>query len=178
MEDLFKMFDKMSEQYGPRYYDKYGKPLKLLEWAKLLEKPGYKRIDHTKLWWGGFVSTIWLGVNHGWGSGPPLCFETMVFGWRKWNSPSFHSDFDQVRYSDLAEARNGHIAMVKKWQNPLRLFKPEGTVMTKKQVILSIINGGVIGGILGTLGVKVWVSWEFYVLLIWSVFFSQYWRKK
>ncbi len=26
------------------------------------------------------VSTVFLGINHNWGDGPPLLFETMIFG--------------------------------------------------------------------------------------------------
>jgi hypothetical protein len=47
-----------------------------------------------------FVSTVFLGVNHQYGSGPPLLFETMVF-----------RDGDDVlcwRYSTWAQAEEGH----------------------------------------------------------------------
>lgn len=33
------------------------------------------------------VSTVFLGIDHNWGEGPPLLFETMVFrDWPKWKS--------------------------------------------------------------------------------------------
>ncbi len=46
------------------------------------------------------VSTVHLGLDHAWGCGPPLIFETMVFG----------GEHDQEcwRYSNLADAREGH----------------------------------------------------------------------
>ncbi len=28
----------------------------------------------------GDISTVFLGMNHQWGAGPPLVFETMIFG--------------------------------------------------------------------------------------------------
>jgi len=104
---------------GPRYYDKYLRPLTMTEWAKLLEDNSeYKIIEQTKLWWGGWVSTVWLGLELNYNfspSGPPLIFETMVFG-------RGHEYVDQVSYSGLAEARNGHIKMVRKWGRWNSLF--------------------------------------------------------
>lgn len=101
-----------------KHYDKYGQGLPLMKWAELLENENYRRIGLTKLWWGGRVSTVWLGLDHSYDpEGPPLTFETMVF-----NKRGYGFELDCKRYSNLAEARNGHKAMVKKWQNPLRVF--------------------------------------------------------
>jgi hypothetical protein len=50
------------------------------------------------------VSTIFLGIDHSFGSGPPLLFETMVFGGEL--------DDEQERYSTEAQALAGHAAMV------------------------------------------------------------------
>lgn len=94
----------------PRYYDKYGKPLELMEWAMLFEDFKYKRIDLTKLWWGGRVSTVWLGLDHNFSGGTPIIFESMLFGIRGYST-------DEVRYSGLADARNGHIKLVEKWSS-------------------------------------------------------------
>jgi hypothetical protein len=46
------------------------------------------------------VSTVFLGLNHQWGSGPPLLFETMIFG-----GP--HADY-QERCSTWNEAEAMH----------------------------------------------------------------------
>ena len=46
------------------------------------------------------VSTIFLVVNHNYGNGPPLLFETMIFG-----GPE---DQFQQRYSTWDEAVEGH----------------------------------------------------------------------
>lgn len=55
------------------------------------------------------VSTVFLGVNHGWGAGAaPLWFETMVF-------IDGRNDKECVRYTTYDEARAGHEAMVRKW---------------------------------------------------------------
>lgn len=47
-----------------------------------------------------WVSTVWLGLDHRFGDGPPLIFETMVFG----------GAFDQEgdRYSTKEQAEAGH----------------------------------------------------------------------
>jgi hypothetical protein len=53
------------------------------------------------------VSTVFLGIDHAFGRGRPLLFETMIFG-------SHHPDLDgyQERYSDWDSAERGHQAAV------------------------------------------------------------------
>jgi hypothetical protein len=52
-----------------------------------------------------YVSTVFLGLDHNlFGSGPPLLFETMVFG-------PYGGD-EQWRYSTWAEAEAGHKEVV------------------------------------------------------------------
>ena len=51
---------------------------------------------------GYLVSTIFLGLDHRYGEGPPLLYETMVFKDGSWND--LYSD----RYSTRAEAVDGH----------------------------------------------------------------------
>lgn len=50
------------------------------------------------------VSTVFLGLDHGYGDGPPLIFETMIFGG--------DHDGEQWRYSTWQEAEEGHAAAV------------------------------------------------------------------
>lgn len=50
------------------------------------------------------VSTVFLGLDHQWGGGPPLLFETMVF-----DGPL---DGEQVRYGTWEQAEAGHRKMV------------------------------------------------------------------
>lgn len=55
------------------------------------------------------ISTIFLGLDHGWGDGPPLVFETMIF-----EGPE---DGFQERYYTWDEAEAGHkkaVELVKK----------------------------------------------------------------
>jgi hypothetical protein len=52
------------------------------------------------------VSTVFLSLNHSFTDGPPLVFETMVFG-----GPL---DGEQDRYSTRADALAGHARMVER----------------------------------------------------------------
>jgi len=71
------------------------------------------------------VSTVFLGLDHQWGGGPPVLWETMVFDERVRPSPDFadhfpelaasmpHSmlDLEMNRYSSKADALRGHADM-------------------------------------------------------------------
>ena len=92
-----------------KYYDKDGKPLELMDWAWKFEDSAYKRIAETRLDNGYWVSTVWMGLNHNFGEGVPLIFETMVFKGSK-------SDLDCERYTTLQQAEEGHKRMVEKWR--------------------------------------------------------------
>lgn len=51
------------------------------------------------------VSTVWLfGIDHGWGDGPPIIFETMVFG-------GDHGE-ELRRYCTEEQAMRGHLEAV------------------------------------------------------------------
>lgn len=85
-----------------RYYLPNGTATDDLDlWSK--ELADHKRIDRTRVepW---SVSTVFLGIDHGWDDGPPLLYETMVFG------P--HVDQYCERYSTEDEAREGHDRIV------------------------------------------------------------------
>mgnify|MGYP001599867616 CR=1 FL=1 len=99
----------------PRYYARDGSLLLggTLEWARLLEDESVRRVAFTKLPSGAVVSTVWLGLDHNFGAGPPLIFETMVFGLPDGEEP-------QERYSTETEALAGHKAMCAKYESPLR----------------------------------------------------------
>lgn len=73
----------------------------LLRWAEFFEDPKNKRIMITKINNTITISTVFLGLDHSFGfGGPPLWFETMIFG-------GVHDGF-QVRYSTYREAISGH----------------------------------------------------------------------
>lgn len=53
-------------------------PADLDTWARWFENGSKRRVRLTKV--GKYeVSTVMLGIDHQWGSGPPLLFETMAF---------------------------------------------------------------------------------------------------
>ena len=80
----------------------------VLEWAKWFETNGEaRRVARTELPGGlGFVSTVFLGLDHSFGGGRPVLFETM----------SFIGDASEdyfARYHTWAEAEAGHAATVR-----------------------------------------------------------------
>ena len=92
------------------YFDKDGTPIDVITWGVLFENQDYKVVDQTELDNGVFVSTVWLGLNHGFGKKKEI-FETMVFP-EKGN----YSEVDCKRYATLSEAKKGHGTMVRKWR--------------------------------------------------------------
>lgn len=73
------------------------------EWGEQIEDPRTRRVGYTRV--GKLrVSTVFLGIDHNFlEDGPPLLFETMVFG--------DESEL-QERYSTYEEALIGHRATV------------------------------------------------------------------
>ena len=53
------------------------------------------------------VSTVFLGIDHGWGDGPPVLWETMIF-----TSQPDELDQFQQRYTSLSEAAHTHEVIV------------------------------------------------------------------
>jgi len=105
------------------YYDRDGNAISMRTWSEMTQA------DHVRMraWESGDldereepwtnkrvgdtnvgelrVSTVWLGLNHAFGPGPPLIFETMVFGLDDGEELMF-------RYSTLEEAEAGHLRVV------------------------------------------------------------------
>lgn len=75
------------------WYDRAGKPIDALTANDLLGDPKYKRVALTRVTSGSDpnveyrVSTVWLGLDHNWGGGEPLLFETMSFGGGRGSGP-------------------------------------------------------------------------------------------
>ncbi len=68
----------------PMYYYPDGSPIEddellpaTIKWAMLMEEN--RSVGDTKTLYGERLSTVWLGLNHNWGNGAPLIFETMLF---------------------------------------------------------------------------------------------------
>ena len=78
----------------------------LMTLAKAMNNVANRRIERTQINDEVHVSTVFLGLDHSFGEGPPLLFETMVFG----------GDMDQEedRYTTYDQAEAGHKAMVER----------------------------------------------------------------
>jgi hypothetical protein len=85
-----------------RFYNLDGQPMTIEEWGALHDSDA-KILDKTKVG-DAEVSTVWLGLDHRFGDGPPLIFETMIFG-----GP--HDEY-QERYSTKEQAQTGHERVV------------------------------------------------------------------
>lgn len=62
--------------------DEFNAPVEVpsvLEWAQRMATIDKRRVAEDIIGRCN-VSTVFLGINHQWGSGPPLLFETMIFG--------------------------------------------------------------------------------------------------
>lgn len=95
------------------YFDKHGERIDAERWGELHDDDEYVRIgldiypsladvrddplDPAPI---ATVSTVWMGINHRFGPGDPLIFETMIFG----------GEYDSAcqRYCTEAEAADGH----------------------------------------------------------------------
>lgn len=80
------------------FYDRSGRRITAREWSEL-RADGPVHIGDTTID-GARVSTVWLGIDHAWGDGPPIIFETMVFGGEL--------DGEIWRYSTEDQAARGH----------------------------------------------------------------------
>jgi len=106
-----------------RHYILKGREVEVVDldtWARSIEgdrRVGYDEID------GKRVSTVFLGLNHQFGSGPPLLFETMVF------PMGSSSDLYCDRYSTYDEAEAGHAKVVRGLKDgTLELYGDEAVV--------------------------------------------------
>lgn len=113
--DVYFAVESDNPAARPIYFDREGNPISAQRWGELLEtgvEPdsrygprSYKQVAEDTV--GRFyLSTVWLGLDHGFGRGKPLIFETMIFD--EGDGPREEWDQDCVRYSSEAEAAEGH----------------------------------------------------------------------
>lgn len=77
------------------------------EWAHWFDNTTNRIVGYTDITSEAHVSTVFIGINHRFfGEGPPIVFETMIFG-----GPL---DGHQWRYSSWDDAETGHKAAVRK----------------------------------------------------------------
>jgi hypothetical protein len=75
----------------------------VLEWARKFEEMD-RRVAQTTLFGMCYVSTVFLGLDHGSGRGRPILFETMAF----WHG---EGGYEQERCSTWLEAQEQHARM-------------------------------------------------------------------
>lgn len=138
--DLQKQFEEMlptSLRLRPRYFHRDGKPIvsdglldATIQWGLLFETSD-RIVSRSATPYGEMLSTVWLGMEHGYREGRPLIFETMLFAPRQhdhlaWKLPpsdeelyhrekedarikrDFPHDQLQLRYTTEDEARESH----------------------------------------------------------------------
>ena len=106
------------------YYDLNGNPVPQHEWARIVEARSKARkgggdstpeSDAARIgsdYVGGlWISTTWLGLDHQFGNGPPLIFETMVFPAENGKVTDWGEVFCD-RYSTREQALAGHQRVV------------------------------------------------------------------
>ena len=86
----------------------------MLEWAHWMEGNMTARHVGDDVIGASRVSTVFLGLDHSHGAGPPLIFDTMVFG-----GPLAD---EQERYSTTQEAIDGHVKMCARVRDMTRLL--------------------------------------------------------
>lgn len=98
-------------------------PCSIDEWAEMLKKSRTVSSDTIK---GVTVSTVFLGLDHNYsGEGPPLIFETLVFGGTL--------DQEMYRYSTVQQAREGHEKMLSR----VRETEPE-KIASRKDITIRL----------------------------------------
>lgn len=103
--------------------DERGEPVPepdLFAWAEWLEadqKTGARRLAQDTI--GPYlVSTVFMGLDHGFGEGPPVLWETMIFGVEEeieflGKRRRCRKEVGADRYTSKAEALAGHASAVK-----------------------------------------------------------------
>lgn len=99
MEDFWHVLDRDNDHPKPVSHEEYER------WLKHKERVGVTwRILQSRVA-GLFVSTVFLGLDHGMGQGPPVLWETMIFG-------NLHGDEFQERYTSHTEAVRRHLQIL------------------------------------------------------------------
>jgi len=94
------------------WYDREGQPIDVATANDLLGDRKYSRVALTRITSRSDpaveyrMSTVWLGLDHNWGGGEPILFETMSFGGGEQQNES------QWRWTTEATAIAGHAEIV------------------------------------------------------------------
>ncbi len=91
-----------------------------MAWGTFMDKVDGRRVGETSvgdIW----VSTVFLGLDHRYGNGPPMLFETMAFI----DDESLSCD----RYSTWEQAETGHALVVQAAHQQMTLVSLAATLM-------------------------------------------------
>lgn len=94
------------------WYDRKGRMITIHELEALLRDKEYKRVALTDITSSTNndvhfrISTVWLGLDHSYGDGDPVLFETMVFGGTN------DQDNSMWRWGTEEQAMAGHAEIV------------------------------------------------------------------
>jgi hypothetical protein len=97
-----------AERERHRFYHRDGQPIvstelmpDFMQWALLFEQSKDRVVAQSKTPYGEKLSTVFLGMDHSFGSGPPLIFETMLF------APRIHDASKRLNIFTTTEAERG-----------------------------------------------------------------------
>jgi hypothetical protein len=105
---------------GSLYYVLDGQAVRAVDvqtwaaWFEAAREDGRTRIAAHTLPDGRWLSTVFLGIDHAWGGGPPQLFESMVF--------RSETDLDETycaRHATWRAAMDGHYALLRRLREGL-----------------------------------------------------------
>lgn len=124
MKTTRELLDEMRIRYWILDKNKELVEVECLEWAKWFGDTEARIVQQTSCAAGTcFVSTVFMGIDHGFGHGEPQLFETMVFG----GAADLHCD----RYSTFKQASLFHDVVVGQveeipiWRHALANFRAD-----------------------------------------------------
>lgn len=95
------------DQFELELYNRQGERISRDEWLRL-RSDNDNRIVARDYVGEILISTVWLGLDHNWGDGPPHIFETMAFP-----SEDNLNEMYMERYATEDDALEGHSIMVR-----------------------------------------------------------------
>jgi hypothetical protein len=99
-----------------------------LEWGMFFENIKNRRVGWKVCLDGTTISTVFLGIDHGWNNELPVLFETMVFLYPPGLAEKFTDDnlvdIETQRYEIWDQAIKGHKEMVQKYRvrHPIKII--------------------------------------------------------
>lgn len=99
-----------------------------MEWGMFFETMKNRRVGWKVCMDGTTISTVFLGIDHGWSNELPVLFETMVFQYPPELASNFTDetlcDIEVQRYEIWEQAEKGHREMVEKYRvrHPIKII--------------------------------------------------------